>query len=1614
MTRYENEGYRPRESLDATLSHDDRSTLWEDQPVTGEDLHRVRPPAATAAEDQTVTIGETTAEDKTANKRNRKRITKAIKLLTSAVATVTIAATISSGGTLGDWADDFFGTDHHYSQIYSLFDSIGEGNQGFSFSEHSPNSYFIQAFGGDQGFRIESKDENVRLMCHEAYSWDSDSGRRNGIYIIVSDESERYASSVIEFCNMTPERVDDGEIVGTLEVEETGEILHYRAMQLNYEGELKHSPEEFAALIERLFTKLRFCAVDNESWNRVQLGETMLSTTHDGWYGIGTGGGRDYAGWSFCDLVRGKSVNIDALTRLTDRTIHDIHWTFYTEDREDEYDDRLWLKPDQEDLFFSLRTSDIRWTIGDDLENIVDYVCETGLDNIYLLADRDSLSFSEWFPNGGEFIDDPVLPPVDPVIPSSPGDLYVRDYPQFEAGPVKLSLRTSHQSKNSGWVQFALDSYRFHVEGTDPGVHMMLDSVIGPSTGAYHDVYENSFRLLVDDTSSDFMMVLYCALDSKNLYTDGEMEQVGQLSLASPGVTLYYSAQAIMYDNAYRETEEVFKTKADELVKKLNFTAASDNNWNRMLIGETMYSDMTSSWAGFSSGDNNYMRFRWMSNLSAHDLSTYKLISTTTVNDIPWLFYYDGNYSNLNDAKIWCVPMQEQIAIGVNCIPIMTQEYDLVTDGLTAATLETSYMEQTVDYLVENALNNFHLLPGAEIYEETITYQPNLADYPRVLPLSDGLSYSLDPVSKISDFVQFGFNGNTYRLKTRDNRYHLLVSALAGAHKGDEYWTYENHFNVIVQDNLSGFRMEISFSPAIDRILAGGAGTLQGQFSTYDGEKLYYSTHSYIVNTENTKRVEEILSKLEFVRPDATDWSRIQIGNITWARSDVDWSASSFSSGNSPHLIFDQMSFSLEGHNWADYQFVGTRIINSVPWHFYYQGSDAIHDAKLWCLPGHQEYLLGISCGHLMTCDLGMEIADFNAVSSDQLMQTADYISENALSYFYLLAGVSPRFPDPPYAPELEPEPEPIELALYPQVMPDYEGNKNSILNPISENSDFVQVSVGESTYRIEAQDPDLHIMIAHAMGPVSGATQTGDENSFTLAFTDISDSFAGAIRFAQGAEIPEYAPAVYESGSLTVPTTGETLYYYTGLSAESAVTEVEFRQRIQTVLASLQFVQPNLYGDYWNKVQIGETICSSTDNYWAGLSSGQYNYMQFDMLWTLDRLRSSGIDLRYVTTQTVDRIVWHFYYVPGETLHDLMLWCVPAHEEIALGMYCGRFMTEFSGIDAGTIGVDYLDFSPEELENLADDVARIILYRLDPMPDVDTLTDVTLVPPIMEQYAQILPNYESSYEYKVQPLSSTGRSAQFILDGKTYRIESADESVFLAVSMVQGNCPDSFYGGNSVMLNMLDLSTSYKNSFLLRLTEGDISVSGGYGTLVDPLSGTTFYYSLQDYTYGFSDSASKTYAAELLGKLRFTEPVEDGWNKLQIGNTMYMETYADWRGFGDVNFAGGDTPEGPQFESVARTNMLYAEYNRFIRRCTINGIDWDVTYDDTGGVCYLILIPTQEPDIALRMYCRELLLAQGYSFESDTGTEVPDDQLQLLADQLETSILRSIYLLNP
>ena len=159
MTRFENEGYRPQEGLDATLCRDDHGTLTEDHPVTGDDLYRAAPLSATVSSDEIPTIGEGTASSKEPPKKSRKRIVKAIKMLTSAVATVAVAATLT-GSSLGEMIDDFVDHFTDYQELYPHF--MAQEDRGYSFSEHAENANFLQACAGDFGIRIENNVVTVK------------------------------------------------------------------------------------------------------------------------------------------------------------------------------------------------------------------------------------------------------------------------------------------------------------------------------------------------------------------------------------------------------------------------------------------------------------------------------------------------------------------------------------------------------------------------------------------------------------------------------------------------------------------------------------------------------------------------------------------------------------------------------------------------------------------------------------------------------------------------------------------------------------------------------------------------------------------------------------------------------------------------------------------------------------------------------------------------------------------------------------------------------------------------------------------------------------------------------------------------------------------------------------------------------------------------------------------------------------------------------------------------------------------------------------------------------------------------------------------------------------
>jgi len=1339
MTRYENEGYRPREHLDATLSHDDRSTLLEDQPVTGEELYRVRPPAVTAAEDQAVTIGETTATEGTRAKRNKKRITKAIKMLTSAVATVTIAATLSAGGDLADWADDFFTPDSGNRQYYSKFSAIDDG-MGYGFSEHSDNSYFIQTFAGNYGFRIESRDPDVRLMTHDVQGalWNED----RSIYIIVSDRKEAFASAVLEISPDELHLVNEDEYAGTVEVPETGEVLNFRAMQLTYDGELKYSGEEFAALVDDLLEQLEFKAVDYDSWNRIQIGDTMFSTTDEAWYGIGTGGGRGYGDWTFDSMTAQENVDTSLFREIATRDCNDIHWTFYLEKGEEIYDDMLWIKPAQDHFFFSVRLIDFYELTGDDPENIVDYIYETGLIHYYLLSDEATMGFEQWRPSGGE-----ATGPAEPSQPSEPSEpstggsdvptepapppvedptvIYARQYPAVMPSGTRLGVAYSHQSQNSGWVQFSMGEHTFRIGSDSKMIHIMLRNVKGLANGMYYETYQNSFKLMVEDRASDFKMVLYCALDPINLYTDGEMELLGTMDTVYPGVTLHYSAQAVQQNRVYQETEQEFQAKARELISRLQFQPYDPDSWNKMLLGDTLISDMNQDWAGFSTGNNNFMCFEYLSELGSHDLSQYRHVITSLVNGITWHFYYDTAGEFFDTVLLWCVPDHEEIALGLYCYPITANYFEAPDFVNNYKTVAQSYLEQTVDYVIENALTYIDALPDVD----------------------------LDP--------------------------------------------------------------------------------------------------------------------------------------------------------------------------------------------------------------GNEE--------------------------------------------------------QPPAAPEVPQEPV-VELKQLAQVLPAESGLHGMRYDAVSQNSNFLQLTLGDTTYRFTAARDTLYLMQEQLTAPASGTYQTTDDNSFTVRVEDTLNDRVTSIRFWSTKDNWVPTGTVEFLGDVTDSNTNHIFYYRAVPSADStyAWEQQEFREYILNLMNEIQFARANFYSI--SRVQIGETLMSDLDQIWSGTASTKSNALQLAHLATLDEIIALDWDqYTYLDTRTVNNITWHLYLMNGATAEEQILWCIPAHEEIALGLYSAAAIQEKLG------DVDPINLTDEETEMFVTHIADKVLAYIEPFYGVETYGDhVNLVPPMLKPYAQIRPHDTQLYEIEVEPVAEASRKVQFTINDRTYRLEGADDNIYMTLINVVGQPlegeNEALYGSDYALIRIEDRKIRYSNDFMLMLENRQLGVSNADGTLVDPYNGVTFYYNIMNYVSGMTDSGSRSMAASVVERLVFTPADDTDWPCMQVGETMFVQTDAAWRGFGDMNFSGAGMLSGPNFEFVAKQSLLDMTGYRSIMTTEVNGINWTLWYDDGGlidpDMCRLIMTPEQE-EIALGVPCMDRLISLGYTYTDEVDMNVPDEFLQMLGAYAETDLLSYFYLMD-
>ena len=1009
MTRFENEGYRPREGLNATLRSDDRGTLSEDHPVTGDDLYHARPLEATVCADDNPTIGEGIAET-VSRPRRGKRIVKAIKMLTSAVATVTIAATLSVGGTLGDWAEDVVDwIDGRYYHTYAMFGTIDQGTDGYSFSEHSPNSGFTQVVAGDFGLRVEALEPGLHLMCPSANS-------DQRIEVILSSDKASRSEMIITF---SPEELtadDEDEYAGSFRAEKLDMQLYYRAHQIQMMGGgVAYTPEEFHVQVEKMLSKLDFLPVDDYDWNRVQIGDTMFSLMRAGWYGMGTAGGKGRMDWSFDSVTTSDFLDVRDLISIREIIYNDIRWHVYLEEDPDHGYQRLWFVPSQEDIMLGMWPDMLDMGV----QEAVDYAFETGLSNIHLLSNKDSVSFQEWNPlpqPEPEPQPKPVPTPEPEPVPTpepepvpepepTPDPALIQDeltYPQIMTSPYRSVNSFKARAKQGGWVQFNIAGQTFRLQSARDDLRLMVIEATGGSDGTFVTEQDNTCVLLIFDRSNGMVHRVSVALKDRSASVPSVTVQ------NVDGTALHFSFEGIFNANGSELLWPDTAENANDLISRLEFVEPVYDSWNKLGIGGSMEMRMNADWSGMGSSVVNYIKVGSVVDINVLKLTEYRYVTTWDINGITWHFYYD---SVSETPYVWCVPAHESLAVGLPCADLLRMEFD--TDYRTAGTLSSNLLEQLCDRITEACIGNIYPRDGMSLssypvmnFAPTVEPEPVIQlAYPQWAVLRDGSGWATNVVSLNSGFVQFGYNGETYRMESLLDNLHLMLVTLRGTDVGDQL-LFENVIMVLVEDSDTGDLVELYLSPENNIFVPGGEPDLSGAIGMPYGENMYYAAveRSIVSGSDKVSVIQNMVSKLRFVLPMENDWGRVQIGDLMYAQMTQDWSG--LSSGNDAHFAFDAMTSNPSDLDFDSFRYLQSRTINGVPWLFYYQDADTVNGKTLWCRPAHDDFVLGMLCGNALNYDLGLQIDDLTVPDDTALNSLIGLVELRALSNFYMLDGL--------------------------------------------------------------------------------------------------------------------------------------------------------------------------------------------------------------------------------------------------------------------------------------------------------------------------------------------------------------------------------------------------------------------------------------------------------------------------------------------------------------------------------------------------------------------------------------------------------------------------------
>lgn len=284
----------------------------------------------------------------------------------------------------------------------------------------------------------------------------------------------------------------------------------------------------------------------------------------------------------------------------------------------------------------------------------------------------------------------------------------LREWPYIGPSDSTAMYTSVTASENSRSCQVAFGDEAYRIESLQEDIYLQWfasdPDIQGDSYAGFHvtmESYLGNWKML---------------LTFRPQYTEpmyGEVE--GKPILSGAGETLY--AYATDRWGSAPDMQGIL----DSLDSYIAFHEPTADGWGKVLIGETMYSDISSEWTGF------YNYPPWNTNWGVSEIhytgdagySLDSLISEHTVNGIQWSFYYS---MEKGIVAVWAVPAQENIAF---CVYEDMLLWDLgIEDEATAMELFASSeelqaalrpgLQRAVEEMIAGGLHHYYLLEAAQ------------------------------------------------------------------------------------------------------------------------------------------------------------------------------------------------------------------------------------------------------------------------------------------------------------------------------------------------------------------------------------------------------------------------------------------------------------------------------------------------------------------------------------------------------------------------------------------------------------------------------------------------------------------------------------------------------------------------------------------------------------------------------------------------------------------------------------------------------------------------------------------------------------------------------------